>query len=845
MSMNKACRFFCILIGLIFTAFQPAAAYEIPPDWETFVESWLKSNPGYLQTRQDFDTFKKKANRISRNNLLEVTIKQYFDPDFGKDTSLTILSGIHKLIEAMEQDRLEDALKNNVLKAISQEIPILGKYIKTLQNVEKGFQFIERIIENDLFNSPAYTNLVSIVMPSLDCLSRFKNTEKHFPRRPDAWIPPPPFDQARAYGKAPYIPSFFIRFDPGSSEAALLESLRQHMLQWENVFYTEWSEKDAAHREAVRKLEMAPLAAQVRSVYKQVLTPRQLFNRFLMRIVASDQWRRIILDNMHTHYLRPAGRKIAREASEKLAKTIRSALQTSIKTADAWDKVDNEQEKESKKPSRSSKEQKITSADSLPSSAPITAEELGDLIMNEKDNAAGALQKAIDSGLNINQPLPGSGETLLHIAAAAGSEKNLAILLSRGASVNARDSLGETALCRAVTYDQENSHINIIKILLNSGANPNNRDVHGDTPLSKASFGTKAAAAIRDAGGYQNVSPTGFIEACQNGTVELINDYIKGGGDVNHSFSGISALMFAVSNGSEASVRALLQAGARVDSTDRNGMTALHWAALFNHTKIADILLKNGAKASAKDNRGNTAGYYQYWKHGKNENAAARLGYSAPKDRAREQAASAKAFNEAFSALAMGMKMGFEESVRQSQLQQQAAQKRASTQVKVTLPQSMIGVGQIAPLKVPSSTTPSSRPPVSSSAQPQQQPQPATVYWVIVERQAAGGGNLRNSARVVTGGSTPASGFSQQISNRQWKKFTWVYGTLDANDARQYADRANQQQVSIPLVVKTEPAGNHGWVYRTDHRLPVVVLTYAADRLLKNKPGYVRPIEVK
>ena len=136
----------------------------------------------------------------------------------------------------MEQDRLEDALKNNVLKAISQEIPILGKYIKTLQNVEKGFQFIERIIENDLFNSPAYTNLVSIVMPSLDCLSRFKNTEKHFPRRPDAWIPPPPFDQARAYGKAPYIPSFFIRFDPGSSEAALLESLRQHMLQWENVF---------------------------------------------------------------------------------------------------------------------------------------------------------------------------------------------------------------------------------------------------------------------------------------------------------------------------------------------------------------------------------------------------------------------------------------------------------------------------------------------------------------------------------------------------------------------------------------------------------------------------------
>ncbi|NLF97174.1 MAG: ankyrin repeat domain-containing protein [Candidatus Riflebacteria bacterium] len=846
MNLSKPCRLFCIIFWLALSALQPAAAYEIPADWETFVGSWLQSNPAHLQASRNFAVLKEKLSRESRNKLIEMTIQMHLNPEFGKNASLITVFGIHKLIEAMQQNRLDDALKHGALLAVAREIPILGKYIKTLQTVEKGFQFVEQVIENDLYKSRAYTNLVSIVMPSLDCLSRFKNTEKYFPRRPDAWIPPPPFDQARAYGKAPYIPSFLIKFDPGSPQAALLESLRQHMLRWEEVFYKEWSAKDEAHREAVRKLEMAPLAAQVRSVYKQVLTPRQLFNRFLMRIVASDQWRRITLENMHTCYLRPAGSKIAREAAEKLAKTISDALQNSVNSADGWAEIDKQQ-MEAKALSRSAKKHKPVSEDNLTASAQMSAEKLAELIMSDKDAAAGVLQQAIDNGFNVNQSIPGSDEKLLHVAAAAGAERILAILLSRGANVDGKDAFGETALCKAVSYDQENSHYNIVKILLGSGADPNNRDLSGGKPLDIASFGTKAAVAIRAAGGYRDVSPTGFIEACQTGTVELINDYIKAGGDVNQSFSGISALMFAVANGSEDSVRALLKAGVRVGSADRNGMTALHWAALFNHTRIADILLQNGVKASVKDNRGNTAGYYQYWKHGKNASLAARLGYTVPRDRAREQAASARAFNEAFSALALGMKMGLEESARQSQLQQQAAQKAAASKAKVTLPQSMIGPGNIPPLKFPSSSTADSRSSASSVSPslPKQQPQSSTVYWVVVDRQSSGGGNLRNSARVLTGGNPPVSGFSQQISTRQWKKLTWVYGTLDASDARQYADRANQQQVSIPLTVKTEPAGNHGWVYRTDHRLPVVVLTAAADRFLKSKPGYVRPIAVK
>jgi ankyrin repeat protein len=520
--------------------------------------------------------------------------------------------------------------------------------------------------------------------------------------------------------------------------------------------------------------------------------------------------------------------------------TVSVALQNAVNSADAWTKRDKKPTKIFDK--KSSKPHKVRQ------SSPQTTEKIADLIRQNKNNAAAALQEAISQGLDVNRPMPeNQGEALIHVATAAGAEKILAILLSNGADVNAKDSMGETALCKAVTYDQEDSHVNLARMLLRSGANPNNRDVNGDLPLDNSSFGSNIARTIRDAGGYAKVSETGFILACQEGNVDSINDFIKAGGNVNKSFSGISALMFATANGSEASVRALLNAGAMVNVKDNNGMTALHWAAIHNQMRIAEILLQKGAKTSFKDNRGKPAGYYYYWKYGKNKNQAAKLGYPAPRNEARQRAASAKAFNEAFSALAMSMKMGLEETARQNKQRQMTPPKTASNKsgFKFTPPLTLKYQNLNLSPKSNSQKSSGQSIAVRPKIQTQASTQPQTVYWVVVERQSVGGGNLRNSARIINGGNFPSSGFSQQIGNRQWKKLTWVYGTLDANDARQYADKANQQRVSIPLTVRTAPAGNHGWVYNTDHRLPVVVLTTAANRLLRSRPGYVNPISVK
>jgi len=59
-------------------------------------------------------------------------------------------------------------------------------------------------------------------------------------------------------------------------------------------------------------------------------------------------------------------------------------------------------------------------------------------------------------------------------------------------------------------------------------------------------------------------------------------------------------LIDAARNGDVEAVRSLLSEGADVNAAQGDGMTALHWAAEFGHTAVADLLLSVGADVEAK-----------------------------------------------------------------------------------------------------------------------------------------------------------------------------------------------------------------------------------------------------
>jgi len=107
------------------------------------------------------------------------------------------------------------------------------------------------------------------------------------------------------------------------------------------------------------------------------------------------------------------------------------------------------------------------------------------------------LRNALDSGLDPDYPSPAlrSGATMLSFAALARG--NTAIgreLISHGASLDARDNQGWTALCAAV----HSGHIGFVELLLKSGASLDNQGCAGGTIESMLEWSLKYGTGAKE-----------------------------------------------------------------------------------------------------------------------------------------------------------------------------------------------------------------------------------------------------------------------------------------------------------------------------------------------------------
>lgn len=290
--------------------------------------------------------------------------------------------------------------------------------------------------------------------------------------------------------------------------------------------------------------------------------------------------------------------------------------------------------------------------------APTAKENLMDLIENQNLDKIREIFGFNTDANSANE----LGQTALHIAAGKDLAEIAAVLLVRGAKVDARDKEGKTPL----HYALREKALGVISILIKNGAglfvkdnagrhplhealqgsldtlkllvgaeNAGTRDENGNTPLHYAAeagklneteylISLKAPVADRNLLGETALDvalkQTASLPHAKVARILLKNgsptpkekafDYLPKIADGNLSMGyelGSTALHFAAGRGHRGWCELLLQEGAPVNAQDLPGNTPLHRAVENGFLDIAELLIRSKADVNARDFNNNTA----------------------------------------------------------------------------------------------------------------------------------------------------------------------------------------------------------------------------------------------
>ena len=155
-----------------------------------------------------------------------------------------------------------------------------------------------------------------------------------------------------------------------------------------------------------------------------------------------------------------------------------------------------------------------------------------------------------------------------------GNAHEVAQWLNRGLDANSVDPAGQTVLHLAA----RGGSLDVVKVLAGARANVDRRNANGETAIMLAALG-----------GHRSV-------------VEFL---ISMEAQINQP--GWTALLYAATNGHLEIVKILVENHAYIDSSPYNGLTPLMMATRGGHLSVVKFLLEEGADASLKNDRGETA----------------------------------------------------------------------------------------------------------------------------------------------------------------------------------------------------------------------------------------------
>lgn len=184
------------------------------------------------------------------------------------------------------------------------------------------------------------------------------------------------------------------------------------------------------------------------------------------------------------------------------------------------------------------------------------------------------------------------------------------LLVERGASLEAKDKDGWTALMWAAWSNIPST----VTSLIAAGADINVQDRIGNTPLSIAlAKKNEDVAALLDSplmlGIIKNESPEKLKALiAQPGALEKKDNL---GRTPLMLISNVNLKedekMKAIDSYLASAAKMMIEGGANLDEKDKEGKTALIWAASSNLSAVAATLLEAGADINAQDDKGNTA----------------------------------------------------------------------------------------------------------------------------------------------------------------------------------------------------------------------------------------------
>jgi ankyrin repeat protein len=198
--------------------------------------------------------------------------------------------------------------------------------------------------------------------------------------------------------------------------------------------------------------------------------------------------------------------------------------------------------------------------------------------------SAADVKRLLDGGFDPNSATKSGGTTALMLAAPDIGKMKL--LLDRGANADARAKNRYSALLVAANYPGSSAAMNL---LLDHGATVRLPKGRG-APLFNAHPIILAAFA----------GNSGMIDRLHEA-----GDRVDDRMNLLGMFPVSPLLMLATSHRTD-SARALLDAGARVDEADDDGITCLSWAAISNRIDMARLLIQRGADVNHVDKRGMT-----------------------------------------------------------------------------------------------------------------------------------------------------------------------------------------------------------------------------------------------